>query len=92
MADSDLWDVVQWHEGRTKRYTQKIGYAKESKDGGFYITLTALPIPVMDEKRGLTLQIQVQRPYKKDARPNSGGYGRGRDRDNRNDMDDEIPF
>ena len=88
---ADFFDVIQWHQSRNgKNFPKSIGSATPTKDGGFYVTLLALPIPQMREGR-LEVQITIQpkREYQ-DSRARSDARDDMR-RDARND-DDEIPF
>jgi len=92
-------------DGNKKSSWTKIGSAWPNRDGGFSITLDALPLPTMGE-RGLETRIVLMVPKPREDQQDrrtdhresrSGGY----DRDDRRtqggggfnrDLDDEIPF
>lgn len=82
-------------DGNKKTSWTKIGAAFPTQNGGYSVTLEALPLPVMGE-RGLETRILLMVPKPRDDQPArqparqqsyaeaSGGSAR--------ELDDEIPF
>lgn len=83
-------------DGNKKTSWTKIGVAFPLQNGGYSVSLEAIPLPTMGE-RGLETRIVLKVPQPRDDKPSarqksyaeqSGGALRG----NREDLDDEIPF
>lgn len=86
-------------DGNKKTSWTKIGAAWPTKNGGWSITLEALPLPTMGE-RGLETRILLMEPKPKDDRQQSSGRqqsyaersgGTTRQADTR-ELDDDILF
>lgn len=86
-------------DGNKKTSWTRIGSAWPTKNGGWSITLEALPLPTMGE-RGLETRILLMEPKPKDGNQQSSGRqqsysersgGTARQADTR-ELDDEIPF
>ena len=91
-------DVVVTREyedrsGAKKTKFTNIGVAFEMKNGGWAITLDALPVPTMGE-RGLETRMLLMVPREKDDAPSSRGPAqRSHQRPLDDDLDSEsIPF
>ena len=82
---SDLWDVGQWSETSSgKNRFNRLGYASEKKGGGFYVTLTALPLPSLNSRSGkIECQVVIQPP--------KGDYPAVRQQSN-DSQDPGVPF
>lgn len=41
----EFWDCTAWTETKSgKKHGTQVGYAKQRDDGGFFVTLNALPV------------------------------------------------
>lgn len=85
-------------DGNEKTMWTKIGAAFPTQNGGYSITLEALPLPTMGE-RGLETRIVLMVPKPKedsqDRRNSRTSYDRDDERTGRGfprELDDEIPF
>jgi hypothetical protein len=59
----DFWDVLQWRESKNgKAWAVKLGSAKQKDDGGFWVDLTAYPIPTLDDRGQLRCSFTIQPP------------------------------
>lgn len=72
-------------DGNKKSSFTKIGAAFAMKNGGWSLSLDALPLPTMGE-RGLETRILLMVPKPRDDAPRQSGGGRARE------IDDEIQF
>jgi len=84
-------------DGNKKTSWTKIGSAWSMQNGGYSVTLDALPLPVMGE-RGLETRLILKVPQPRDDQPrqqqrqqsyaeqSGGSYGGQRD------LDDDVPF
>lgn len=86
-------------DGNKKTAFTKIGVAFATKNGGWSLTLEALPLPTMGE-RGLETRILLMVPKPREDRPaqrqeqRSTSYDRDDERTHNTsrELDDEIPF
>ena len=72
-------------DGNKKSSFTKIGAAFAMKNGGWSLSLDALPLPTMGE-RGLETRILLMVPKPRDDAPRQSSGGRARE------IDDEIQF
>lgn len=82
-------------DGNKKSSFTKIGAAFPMRNGGYSVSLDALPLPTMGE-RGLETRILLMVPKAKEDRPARVAQDRDDPRtsygDGADDLDDEIPF
>lgn len=79
-------------DGNKKSSWTRIGAAFPTRDGGYSITLDALPLPTMGE-RGLETRIILKVPQDRSERqPQRNGGSETGSYGNLRDLDDEIPF
>lgn len=76
-TNKDRWEVVAFikREGQEKAWAQRIGSATPKDDGGFWLSLNALPF--CDGRSEVTIAISP--PYNREERSGGGG-GNYRDR------------
>lgn len=79
---SDFWDVGQFKKTASgKSRFVKLGYAKPTEEGGFFVNFDALPLP--DEQGRVS--VKVSKPRQRDEGYSQPSRSQG-------GLDDEIPW